>query len=483
MSPQLSEIARDGETPGSGTYPAKSAYGSASLPLQKPVLTLPPPSSSGTAAMPYYSLTPQSYYPQSLSSVFLHTAKLQYNGFTYLDPFSYPVSQPHQLLLQSNLGPSLARRSPQPPTLQSGVLGMLNMQPNLPTNLQQNIQQNIQAGLQTNVQTNAQANIQPPQLQISQFSFQTLGLVPGQLIQPPGQRLMLLGVALQGLNTPMGQNSHSVGLSGETGANVGLMMGPNNLNSSMNGGVSLDSVSQSTSQNMTQSGPESSTQSTSSLSLSVNSYSNNGVKPLGGILPRNLRPTENGLSLNSQPITSDDLFVFFKDLSIFKGKSPASYSGKMFSHSKHTKAPGLFHEPKDPDLYGAASDSKPYKCTFEGCSRSFARQLDLRRHTKSHKEPMFHCPYWRLDPTCHRNGGSFSRLDMLKRHLRLVHYVKDKQQIFPGSDPGWCRACQKMFHSSKHFMEHCVDCANQISPAEWRTTPKAKESQEIPGST
>lgn len=179
------------------------------------------------------------------------------------------------------------------------------------------------------------------------------------------------------------------------------------------------------------------------------------------------------ISNQSQPQTSEDLFVYFKDLAIFRSKNSRNkYNGKMFIHSKHTKS---LKENLDKPRAGYAQqpemlDPKPYVCSFEGCEWSFARQSDLRRHTKSHKEPTFHCPYWRTDPTCHRNGGSFSRLDVLKRHLRLVHYVKDKQQVFPGSDPGWCRACQKMFQSSKYFIDHCVDCANEISPAEWRST-------------
>ncbi|CUM66534.1 uncharacterized protein PRCAT00004202001 [Priceomyces carsonii] len=116
--------------------------------------------------------------------------------------------------------------------------------------------------------------------------------------------------------------------------------------------------------------------------------------------------------------------------------------------------------------------SRPYVCSFPGCEWAFARQSDLRRHAKSHAEPMFHCPYWRNDPTCHRNGGAFNRLDVLKRHLRLVHYIQDKQQIIPGSkeDPGWCRACQRMFSNSKQFIDHCTECALLLSPAEWKAT-------------
>jgi hypothetical protein len=112
-----------------------------------------------------------------------------------------------------------------------------------------------------------------------------------------------------------------------------------------------------------------------------------------------------------------------------------------------------------------ASDStpRPFSCSYDGCPWSFARQSDQRRHIRSHEKPIFHCPYWKSDPTCHRNGGAFNRLDVLKRHLRLVHFVQFKQ-----SDSGWCRICQKMFPNPKYFVSHCEKCAEEARPAQWR---------------
>lgn len=114
--------------------------------------------------------------------------------------------------------------------------------------------------------------------------------------------------------------------------------------------------------------------------------------------------------------------------------------------------------------------SRPYACSFENCTWAFIRQSDLSRHMKSHQPPTFLCPYWRNDPTCHRNGGAFARLDVLKRHLKLVHFVKDKQVVSENSkdDPGWCRSCQRMFPNSKSFIDHCIDCASQFMPTEWK---------------
>lgn len=106
-----------------------------------------------------------------------------------------------------------------------------------------------------------------------------------------------------------------------------------------------------------------------------------------------------------------------------------------------------------------ADSPRPFACTYPGCQWAFARVSDQRRHLKSHQKPTFHCPFWQIDPTCHRNGGSFNRLDVLKRHLKLVHYVQFKQ-----SDSGWCRTCEKMFNSPKHFVEHCEACAVSARP-------------------
>lgn len=123
--------------------------------------------------------------------------------------------------------------------------------------------------------------------------------------------------------------------------------------------------------------------------------------------------------------------------------------------------------------------AKPHVCSQEGCSWAFARQSDLRRHAKSHKKPTFHCPYWKADPTCHRNGGSFNRLDVLKRHLRLVHFIRDKQHSYGKSDPGWCRSCQKLFASSKVFIDHCVECASRVATAEWKSAEKAQNEGSV----
>lgn len=333
--------------------PPKTAAFSANLPMQKQMLTLPPPAAA-PLSLPYFGVLPSSYYGQLLNSVFhYNSAKPLYSGYAYpaQDAFAYPPA-PQQLPMQS-----------QPPQL-------------------------------------------PPLFQPAQRLAPALQESQPQASQEFAQVPVHLYPSAQPLPRP--------------------------------------------------------------------------APLLAGSIPRPTPPT----SASKPPLTTassqDDHFVYFKDLAIFKGRGSIKNktNGKQFIRSKHFKPEeptAGSTSPKDSD-----SSAKPYLCTFDGCSWAFARQSDLRRHVKSHKDPAFNCPYWHNDPTCHRNGGSFTRLDVLKRHLRLVHYVKDKQRIFPGSDPGWCRSCQKMFQSSKYFIDHCADCANQITPAGWRANATPKKDPESP---
>ncbi len=117
---------------------------------------------------------------------------------------------------------------------------------------------------------------------------------------------------------------------------------------------------------------------------------------------------------------------------------------------------------------------RPYSCTVTACKWSFARRSDLKRHLRSHKEPGFKCPFYKNDPTCHRNGGAFNRSDVLNRHLKLVHFIPihascrsrsrrkptQKRQLERLEDGGWCRVCQLFCHSANQFVDHCQQCAD-----------------------
>ncbi|OBA24502.1 hypothetical protein METBIDRAFT_134544 [Metschnikowia bicuspidata var. bicuspidata NRRL YB-4993] len=186
------------------------------------------------------------------------------------------------------------------------------------------------------------------------------------------------------------------------------------------------------------------------------------------------------LNTSSEPAYSKQIRYSSSDSENEKSPQQDGYNHTpKFIHSKHSKAS------KDAKLNrlkftsALTPEYKPFVCASEGCNWSFARKSDLRRHAKSHIAPGFHCPYWKNDPTCHRNGGSFSRLDVLKRHLRLVHYIKDKDKAHSAADPGWCRACQKLFLTSKSFISHCEDCASQVAPAEWKANTSPKEQTSV----
>lgn len=122
---------------------------------------------------------------------------------------------------------------------------------------------------------------------------------------------------------------------------------------------------------------------------------------------------------------------------------------------------------KDPD------ETKPFKCSH--CSWAFARHSDLRRHLRSHAVPEYRCPYWTPDYlTCPRsNRGLFARLDVLKRHLRLVHYDVDVAENGDHDSSGFgesgrCLACDRFFPDSKHFIDHVEECAKTTPVKNWR---------------
>lgn len=117
------------------------------------------------------------------------------------------------------------------------------------------------------------------------------------------------------------------------------------------------------------------------------------------------------------------------------------------------------------------NDYKPFKCSI--CSWAFSRHSDLRRHLRSHGTPEYRCPYW--DPqfaTCpHHNQGRFNRLDVLKRHLRLVHYEPlehHAETLVRRQDEGHCLACGKLFANSRLFLDHADHCARTTPMERWK---------------
>lgn len=133
---------------------------------------------------------------------------------------------------------------------------------------------------------------------------------------------------------------------------------------------------------------------------------------------------------------------------------------KVHVHNQYSS----FDEVKEHDL--AKDQDRPYKCTHPKCAWAFVRESDYRRHIKCHEAPSYQCPYWKIDPSCHRKGGAFTRLDVLKRHLKIIHYVratKDDKKLNGKEDPGWCIACQTTFNNSKQFLLHTNECSEKLA--------------------
>lgn len=108
------------------------------------------------------------------------------------------------------------------------------------------------------------------------------------------------------------------------------------------------------------------------------------------------------------------------------------------------------------------SSKRQYRCPYDGCEWSFTRASDQRRHIKSHEKPKLQCPFWTPRKSCHRNSGAFNRLDVLKRHLRLVHFEPLKDGLHSGTTSGRCRHCRVDFATIKDFVNHCNACAAHL---------------------
>lgn len=116
---------------------------------------------------------------------------------------------------------------------------------------------------------------------------------------------------------------------------------------------------------------------------------------------------------------------------------------------------------------------REFKCPH--CKWVFNRHSDLTRHLKSHNEPEYHCPFWHPEyETCpHKNKGSFSRLDILKRHLKLVHFhvfknSNEQDSRLKRRNGGECLSCGGVFLTMKDFIDHVGDCALNNPMEKWR---------------
>ncbi len=103
------------------------------------------------------------------------------------------------------------------------------------------------------------------------------------------------------------------------------------------------------------------------------------------------------------------------------------------------------------------SEDRPYGCSAPNCKWTFKRKSDLLRHKKKHEKPKYECPYYAHSKSKnHKGGHSFTRLDVLKRHLRSIHFSPYSANE---TYAGYCKSCFMVFKKIKEFTDHCEKCS------------------------
>ncbi|KAJ5965618.1 hypothetical protein N7481_012332 [Penicillium waksmanii] len=86
-----------------------------------------------------------------------------------------------------------------------------------------------------------------------------------------------------------------------------------------------------------------------------------------------------------------------------------------------TSYPLSLVEDSGPESPSAAKPTKPFACDASGCSKSFTRFADLKRHQSSVHYPVFrNCP---VDHCSRKGSNGFPRQDHLVEHLRSYHHL------------------------------------------------------------
>ncbi|TVY80780.1 hypothetical protein LSUE1_G005700 [Lachnellula suecica] len=118
---------------------------------------------------------------------------------------------------------------------------------------------------------------------------------------------------------------------------------------------------------------------------------------------------------------------------------------------------------------------KPEKCPIATCeyhTKGFARKYDMIRHTLTHYEGTIVCPFCRGVGTPAEK--SFSRADVMKRHLMSSHGVEHMPVVpwniaaravrravpfeSPSGESGKCSICKRVNFEAQKFYEHLDDC-------------------------
>ncbi|TVY92638.1 hypothetical protein LAWI1_G005753 [Lachnellula willkommii] len=128
------------------------------------------------------------------------------------------------------------------------------------------------------------------------------------------------------------------------------------------------------------------------------------------------------------------------------------------------------------EMANGGLDLRPEKCPITTCeyhTKGFARKYDKNRHTLSHYRGVLACPFCPgIDTPAQK---SFSRADVLKRHLTSAHGVDQAPPSMWNSmapdtvasgKKGKCSICKKEYDGPQAFYEHLNDCVLAvIAPA------------------
>ena len=129
------------------------------------------------------------------------------------------------------------------------------------------------------------------------------------------------------------------------------------------------------------------------------------------------------------------------------------YRHIVFSHNENDQAPSVKYDQCDYEgTYNNLLAHKNNKHRVESikcslCEETFHSKANLNRHTQSkHKDlSPFECPI------CYKG---FTRKDILKRHMKVIHFTKTTTSSKSSEEKFPCDFCKKHFCNSQNLKRH-----------------------------